>query len=59
MEEEAPRKDANKELVHPSKTTQIDETTQTDDKIHKFDLKAVENDSTDSSSQMVEITSVN
>ena len=59
MEEEAPRKDANKELLHPSETTQIDETTQTDDKIQKFDLKAVENDSTDSSSQMVEITSIN
>lgn len=59
MEEEAPRKDANKELVHPSETTQIDETTQTNDKIQKFDLKAVENDSTDSSSQMVEITSIN
>lgn len=59
MEEEAPRKDANKELVHPSETTQIDETTQTDDKIQKFDLKAIENDSKDSNSQMVEITSVN
>ena len=59
MEGEAPRKDANKELLHPSETTQIDETTQTDDKIQKFDLKAVENDSTDSSSQMFEITTIN
>lgn len=59
MEEEAPRKDADEELQHPSETTQIDETTQTDDKTQKFELKAIEKDSTDSSSQMVEITSIN